>query len=208
MGNASTSTFANTAAIANTATTANQATKLATPRTINGVPFDGSSNITVVVDANYLSGNTLNANVTASNLSSVGTITAGVWSGSTIAISNGGTGATTKSAAFDALSPLNSSGDLLVGGTTGTGTRLAKGNDGSSLMVSSGIPAWKTGVSKVATATDNYTLTLADHVLVMGVSTAASKTITLPAATGNQGKEFFIKNISSYPMSLVATGTE
>jgi hypothetical protein len=42
-----------------------------------------------------------------------------------IAISHGGTGQTTQTAGFDALSPMTTSGDIIVGGTSGTGTRSA-----------------------------------------------------------------------------------
>jgi hypothetical protein len=60
----------------------------------------------------------------------------------TLPISSGGTGGSTKTTAFDALSPMNASGDLIYGGTSGTGTRLAKGTDGNVLTLSGGIPAW------------------------------------------------------------------
>jgi hypothetical protein len=72
----------------------------------------------------------------------VGTITSGTWNGTAISIAKGGTGATTKEGAFDALSPMISSGDILYGGTNGAGTRLAKGSDGSVLTLSNGLPAW------------------------------------------------------------------
>lgn len=52
-----------------TATLAANATKLAAPKNINGVPFDGSADITIAADAASLSG--------------------------TVAIAKGGTGATT-----------------------------------------------------------------------------------------------------------------
>lgn len=42
-----------------------------------------------------LSGSALGSGVTSSNLTSVGTITSGIWNGTTIAVANGGTGATT-----------------------------------------------------------------------------------------------------------------
>jgi hypothetical protein len=51
------------------------ATKLATARAINGVDFDGSAAITVTAAAGTLSGNTLASGVTASSLTSVGTLT-------------------------------------------------------------------------------------------------------------------------------------
>jgi hypothetical protein len=135
-GNAATAT---TATSAGTATTA---TKLATARNINGVSFDGSGNITVTADAVTLSGTTLKSTVTGSSLKSVGTIESGIWSGTAIAIANGGTGATTKQTAFDALSPMTTSGDIIYGGVNGTATKLSKGSDGSVLTLASGLPSW------------------------------------------------------------------
>ena len=62
----------------------------------------------------------------------------------TLPITAGGTGASTKAAAFDALSPMTASGDLIYGGTSGTGTRLAKGTNGQVLTLASGVPSWST----------------------------------------------------------------
>lgn len=45
----------------------------------------------------------------------------------TLGLGNGGTGATTKAGAFDALSPMTSAGDMIYGGTAGTGSKLATG---------------------------------------------------------------------------------
>ena len=89
----------------NQSTTGNAATatKLAATKNINGVPFDGSASINIDADANTLTGNTLASNITISSLTSVGTITTGVWSGTTIAIAKGGTGATTATAALTNL---------------------------------------------------------------------------------------------------------
>jgi len=54
---------------------ANTATRLATPRRINGVNFDGQSDITVTAAAGTLTGNSLANNVLLSSLQSVGTLT-------------------------------------------------------------------------------------------------------------------------------------
>lgn len=43
----------------------------------------------------------------------------------TLPINHGGTGQTTATAAFDALSPMSALGDIIYGGTSGTRTRLA-----------------------------------------------------------------------------------
>lgn len=45
----------------------------------------------------------------------------------TLAIGSGGTGQTTATTAFNALSPMTSVGDLIYGGASGTRTRLARG---------------------------------------------------------------------------------
>ncbi len=131
---------------------ASTATTLATSRNINGIAFNGSADITIAADANTLTGTTLASNVVSSSLTSVGTITTGVWSGTAIAIAKGGTGATTKAAAFDALSPMTTSGDIIYGGTSGTGTRLGIGTNGQVLTLASGVPSWAspTGITALA----------------------------------------------------------
>jgi hypothetical protein len=53
---------------------AGSATRLATTRTINGVGFDGTNNITVPADAGTLTGNVLSGSVTLSSLTQVGTL--------------------------------------------------------------------------------------------------------------------------------------
>lgn len=67
------------------------------------------------------------------------TITGGTVSGLTapIAIADGGTGQTTKTAAFDGLSPLTSQGDILTHDGTNN-VRLALGNAGEYLKVNAG----------------------------------------------------------------------
>lgn len=84
----------------------------------------------------------LAAFVGTTNIVTLGTVSTGTWSASTIALNKGGTGQTTKSAAFDALSPMTTAGDLIVGGASGTGTRLAKGSDTQVLTMVSGSVAW------------------------------------------------------------------
>jgi hypothetical protein len=58
----------------NTTGNAGTATALQTAHTINGTPFDGTSDITITADAGTLTGSTLNSTVTASSLTSVGTL--------------------------------------------------------------------------------------------------------------------------------------
>jgi hypothetical protein len=65
----------NTGGSQDTSGNAATATVLATARAINGVNFDGSAAITVTAAAGTLTGATLNSGVTASSLTSVGTLT-------------------------------------------------------------------------------------------------------------------------------------
>lgn len=74
------------------------ATALQTARTINGVSFDGSANITVTAAAGTLTGSTLASGVTASSLTSVGTL-GGLTVTGTTNINTSGTGVTTIGAA-------------------------------------------------------------------------------------------------------------
>jgi len=53
----------------------------------------------LIAGTSVLSGSTLGSGVTASSLTSVGTIATGVWNGTAIALANGGTGATSASGA-------------------------------------------------------------------------------------------------------------
>ena len=57
--------------------TTGSAATLTTSRNINGVAFNGSANITVTAAAGTLSGSTLKSSVTASSLTSVGTLSSG-----------------------------------------------------------------------------------------------------------------------------------
>jgi hypothetical protein len=70
----------------------------------------------------------------------------------TVAIANGGTGQTTAVAAFNALNPMTTTGDIIYEASPTTAARLGIGSTGQVLTVSGGLPAWAslgagTGVS-------------------------------------------------------------
>lgn len=94
-----------------------------------------------------------NVNITGGAIDGV-TITGGTVSGLTapIAIADGGTGQTTKTAAFDALSPLTTQGDILTHDGTNN-VRLALGNAGKFLRVNAGGTAVEWGEGYVTPTT-------------------------------------------------------
>lgn len=77
---------------------------------------------------------------------------------STAPIANGGTGQTSAAAAFNALSPLTTAGDLLYGGTAGAGTRLALGTASQVLIGGSTAPAWSGTPSLTSLALNGATI--------------------------------------------------
>lgn len=73
-----------------------------------------------------------------------------------VGIAKGGTGQATAAAGFDALSPMTTAGDLIVGGASGTRTRLAAGATSGHVLTSTGAgsaPSWQAlpGTSSFAT---------------------------------------------------------
>jgi hypothetical protein len=96
--------------------------------------------------------------VSGSPITSSGTL-ALTYSGTALPILNGGTGQTTASAAFNALSPLTTAGDTLYGGTSGAGTRLAIGTAGQVLTVNAGAtaPQWSTPTTGTVTSVSGTT---------------------------------------------------
>ena len=81
--------------------------------------------------AENLTGTALGSNIVGSSLSSVGTITTGVWQGSTVSSNYGGTGQSTYGV-----------GDILYASGTTTLSKLAIGNTGDTLIVEGGVPTW------------------------------------------------------------------
>lgn len=116
----------------------------------------------VVAPAGTLTGTTLNATVVSSSLTSVGTITSGTWNGTTIAIANGGTGQTTANAAFNALSPMTTTGDIIYENSTPAAARLPIGSTGQVLTVVGGIPAWAATGSTVTNNKETFILSSGD----------------------------------------------
>jgi hypothetical protein len=87
-------------------------------------------------------------------ITSLGTVTSGTWNATAIGVAYGGTGQTTATAAFNALSPITTLGDIVYGSGNNAATRLAGNTTATKNFLSqtgtgsvSAAPSWST-VSK------------------------------------------------------------
>jgi len=94
--------------------------------------------------------------VTGSPITSSGTLAIS-YSGTALPIANGGTGQTTSSAAFNALSPITSTGDLIIGNGTNSATRLAIGANNYVLTSNGTTATWAVASGSGATITNDTT---------------------------------------------------
>lgn len=120
--------------------------------------------------------------------------------GGTLPVANGGTGQTTATAAFDALSPVTTQGDLIIGDAANQNTRLGIGA-ASTVLTSNGTTAsWQANVTSVVgakvvivSAPGVSTTTLSDSpdsddsgvmFILTDVNIGSPFTVTLPDASG------------------------
>jgi hypothetical protein len=175
--------------------------------------WTSSENFNLVTGKGYLingtsvlSATTLGTGVTASSLTSVGTLTAGSLGAgfTTVAIAQGGTGQTTASAAFNALSPITTLGDLIIGSGTNTATRLPGNTTTTRQFLSqtgtgsaSAAPAWATIAQADVTGLVTSLASKADALLLEG----ASQTTNYTLALGDQGRVVVFD--SAAPLGLI-----
>jgi hypothetical protein len=148
----------------------------------------------VIAPANTLTGTVLASNVVSSSLTSVGTITSGVWNGTAIGETYGGTGQTTYA-----------TGDILYASATNTLSKLTAGTNGYVLTLSGGVPTWAasggggSGTVNSGTAgqltyyastgtavSGNANATISNGALTLGVSTSVAGSIGLSGATSGK----------------------
>ena len=161
--------------------------------------------LTIAVAADFP---TLNQNTTGTASNVTGTV----------AIANGGTGQTTAAAAFNALNPMTTTGDIIYESAAATAARLAIGSTGQVLTVASGIPSWATpassgGISWQTVQTANFTATASYGYPVNTTSSAI--TVTLPASPSAGNIVYFldyagtwdINNVTVNPNGLKINGS-
>ena len=112
---------------------------------------------TGTVTSVQVSGGTTGLTFSGGPITTSGTIT----QAGTLAIANGGTGQTTAAAAFNAISPMTTTGDTIYETSTGVAARLPIGTTSQVYTVVSGKPAWATpatGVAVVSGFINGFTL--------------------------------------------------
>jgi hypothetical protein len=103
----------------------------------------------------------------------------------TWAIANGGTGQTTAGAAFNALSPITTTGDLILGNGTNSATRLGIGANGYLLSSNGTTASWQPAPAGGVTTFDAGTTGLTPSTATSGAVTLAG---TLALANGGSGQ--------------------
>jgi hypothetical protein len=104
--------------------------------------------VTLAVGDTYTADGTFDSNGNLKSSVGVVNLTTGVTG--TLPIANGGTGQTTATAAFDALAPTTTQGDIIYYNGTDN-VRLAKGTAGQALVINSGATAPEWGSAGVST---------------------------------------------------------
>lgn len=94
--------------------------------------------------------------ISGSPITSSGTLAIS-YSGTALPVANGGTGQTTASAAFNALSPVTSTGDLIIGNGANSATRLAIGANNYVLTSNGTTAVWAVATGSGATITNDTT---------------------------------------------------
>lgn len=132
----------------------------------------------------------------------------------TLPIANGGTGQITAAAAFTALSPITTTGDIIYSSSGTTNSRLGIGTLGQVLSPVSGVPGWSDfGVLDVAQyvgtnpepgGSSPFQLVSTNH-RVQIINPAGAITIKMPTTNLLAGEEWIIINQSTNNVTIQAS---
>jgi hypothetical protein len=119
--------------------------------------------------------------ITGSPITTAGTLAIS-YSGTALPIANGGTGQTTAGAAFNALSPITTTGDLIIGNGTNSATRLGIGAN-TYVLTSNGTTATWAAASggtptSIANGTSNVSISSSNGAITASTNGTSALTVT------------------------------
>ena len=122
----------------------------------------------------------------------------------TVTIANGGTGQTSASAAFNALSPVTTTGDLILGNGTNSATRLPIGANGYLLTSSGTTASWQPAPTAVSTFSAGTT-GLTPSTATSGAVTLAGTLVVGSGGTGATTLTGYVKGAGTTALTASAT---
>jgi hypothetical protein len=123
----------------------------------------------------------------------------------TLAIGSGGTGQTTASAAFNALSPITTTGDLILGNGTNSATRLAIGANGYLLSSNGTTASWQPAPAGGVTTFDAGTTGFTPSTATSGSISLAGTLVVSNGGTGATTLTGYVKGAGTTALTASST---
>jgi len=123
----------------------------------------------------------------------------------TLAIGSGGTGQTTASAAFNALSPITTTGDLILGNGTNSATRLAIGANGYLLSSNGTTASWQPAPAGGVTTFAGGTTGLTPASATSGAISLAGTLVVANGGTGATTLTGYVKGAGTTALTASST---
>jgi hypothetical protein len=123
----------------------------------------------------------------------------------TLAISSGGTGQTTASAAFNALSPITTTGDLILGNGTNSATRLGIGANGYLLTSNGTTASWAAAPAAGVTSFAGGTTGLTPASATTGAISLAGTLVVSNGGTGATTLTGYVKGTGTSALTASST---
>ena len=122
-----------------------------------------------------------------------------------VAIANGGSGQTTASAAFNALSPITATGDLILGTGVNTASRLAIGSNGYLLSSDGTTASWQPAPAGGVTTFDAGTTGLTPTTATAGAISLAGTLVVGNGGTGATTLTGYVKGAGTSALTASST---